>query len=605
MSYEFNPDSQLFEFPNPYKVENTANLVAGGGLMLAGAIVLFSVREHLAHGLDARALTVLALALMLLVFGIGMIARALTQLRFFFGRNRPDSLAQTVAADKDGDTERAAAYKETLRQNALIYREPTGALNGLLYSWLPHLIFAPRVIQDAAQTQFYNFLALAATLLSFALCWLMLGQGEAQAWVGLIYGGFAFVQIMRPMLNSHNVSRANINDEARVGVGGLIVLIVLAILGPVLLNMLAPRLPNLGTLSVTGEVMISLVCAIGACAVFGLALKNQLQEAPRAVGAARVTETVTMNAHPNKLIEELDRVLMTRWFNNIPNRRYTRKSPNVAERRGQFTAEIFEETQPRPQAGRIASGVTHALASPQFFWLACLSGLATVFILAGALAALVTAHHVFANEALASPLTLMIGQFTIGMFSYRAAHTLWGRFDFVSELIWVDISGSYESANVHIGNQFASNVQTVKDVINIESMTMRVWVSEIDTVIFGKDAGRQMIGMRGLQSMADDMAAALKAFGETRSMVVAPTSNQDMQRAQNIGTMNQLLANQGEQVQDITNRIAAAVQGQTGVQEVLTKTNEAAFCTKCGFAITPEASFCGGCGQALKSKPTV
>jgi hypothetical protein len=37
-------------------------------------------------------------------------------------------------------------------------------------------------------------------------------------------------------------------------------------------------------------------------------------------------------------------------------------------------------------------------------------------------------------------------------------------------------------------------------------MTMRVWVSEIDTVIFGKDEYRQLVGMRGVPALANELA---------------------------------------------------------------------------------------------------
>jgi len=292
---------------------------------------------------------------------------------------------------------------------------------------------------------------------------------------------------------------------------------------------------------------------------------------------------VTMNAHPNKLVEELDRILMNRWFNNIPNRRYTRRSPEVNGRQGQFRAELFEETQPRPQPNTIATGVGHALTSPQFFWLACLTGLAMCFLAMGTIAAILTTHNIFGADPISTTVAFSVSQFAVGMFCYRAAHTLWGRFDFISELIWVDITGSFESANVHIGNQISGNVQTTKNVINIESMTMRVWVSEIDTVIFGKDASRQLIGMRGLPDLADELATSLKGFGETRSMIVAPTSTTDFDRAQNIGTMNKLISGSPQKTTD-EQKVAALISVATHEKSTRAPAHEQnanLFCTKC------------------------
>lgn len=607
MSYEFNPESKLFEFPNPYKVENLALLAAGALLTLGGVGTLFAVRERIAHGADLAALKVIAIAVILLVLGFGFLARAFTQLRFFFGRNRPDSLAPVVANDADGDSRDAAFYKETLRQNAITYAEPKGALNGLLYSLLPALIFAPRVIRQSAQAQFYNFTVLAATFISFMVCWLAFGQSQAAGWIGLGYGVFAFVQIMRPMVHSTAAGAV----ERQVGVGSLIALVLLAVLGPVVLGMIAGRLPSLGELSINGVVFIALLCALLSCAVFGVALKNQLRSAPDAVGAARVTETVTMNAHPNKLIEELDRILMTRWYSNIPNRRYTRRSPQVHSGAGQFTAEMFEETQPRPQAQGVAENLGHALASPRFFWLTCLTALGLLCVVAGTIAAFLACKHILHGEPVASIFAFAASQFGVGVFCLRSAHILWGRFDFVSELIWVDISGSFESAKMQMGNQLTSQVQSSKNVINIESMTMRVWVSEIDTVIFGKDAGRQLVGMRGLPDLADELAKTLKGFGETRSSIVAPSSPQDLERARNMAVVGKMAG--GEDAHGMMGALglkpAPAASAAAAAAAAATETAASApaglpaapSCRQCGAAMGAADRFCAGCGTAASA----
>ena len=584
MSYEFNPETKLFEFPNPYKVENLALLAAGILLTLGGIGTLVAVRERITQGADLAALKVIAIAVILMLSGCGFLGRAFVQLRYFFGRNRPDSLAPHIAADVDGDSRGAAFYKETLRQNAISYPEPKGALNGLLYSLLPSLIFAPHVIRLSAQRQFYNFLVLVATFLSFLVCWLAFGQSPAAGWIGLAYGVFAFVQIMRPMAHG--------GVERQVGVGSLIGLVLLAVLGPVILGMVAGRLPSLGELSINGVVCIALLCALASCAVFGAALKNQLRSAPDAVGAARVTETVTMNAHPNKLIEELDRILMSRWYGNIPNRRYTRRSPQIVARQGQFTAELFEETQPRPHTNGAAPNLGQALANPRFFWLTCLTILGLMCVVAATLAAFVASKHILDGAPVASTFAFAISQFLVGLFCLRSAHILWGRFDFVSELVWVDINGSYESAQMHVGNQMTSQVHSSKNVINIESMTMRVWVSEIDTVIFGKDAARQLVGMRGLPAIAEELARSLKGFGETRSTVVAPSTPQDLERARNISAVGKVMAGQepaelagmlGLKSGPVTAPAAVALPG----------------CQKCGAGMEASDRFCGDCGASV------
>lgn len=47
-----------------------------------------------------------------------------------------------------------------MRQRALEFREPSGPLNGLLYSWIHDLIYSPAPIQYLAQRQFQNGLTM-------------------------------------------------------------------------------------------------------------------------------------------------------------------------------------------------------------------------------------------------------------------------------------------------------------------------------------------------------------------------------------------------------------------------------------------------------------
>jgi hypothetical protein len=590
MSYEFNPDNPSFELPNPYKVENVSLFISGGVMLAAGLAIVLIVRDRLGDGVNGSLLSVIAIAVSLMLFGTWLFATAFTQLRFFFGRNRPVNLhwAAEVAHGKDGDSMPSQALKETMRQNSLTYDEPRGALNGLLYSWLPHLIFAPKRIQENAQAQFHNFLALVATLISFGMCWLLFGQGRASGWIGIAYAAFSFPLILRPMVAETQASNGQVAGRTTVGQKWLVTLILLAVLGPVVLAMAGSLLPNIGGFSINRSLLVALLAALAGCAVFGLALKNQLQAPPQSVGVARVADTVTMNAHPNKLVEEIDRVMMARWYQNIPNRRYARKSPDIHGQQGRFEAELFEETQPRPQANRTVAKLADAFALPQFRWLAALSALATMYMLAGTLFAVETVNHILDGAPVSSTMGLATSMLAVGEFCRKAAHALWGRFDFVSELVWVEISGSFESARLNVGNQLSGNVQTTKNVINVESMTMRVWVSEIDSVIFGKNAWRQLIGMRGMPQRAEELAGVLKQFGETRSMVVAPTSASDLDRAQRIGAMGKLV---GDQATDAR-----------GQQELLAQQAQAvviardAKCHHCGVALDDDARFCGDCG---------
>ena len=415
----------------------------------------------------------------------------------------------------------------------------------------------------------------------------------------MAYALFAAPQVLNPLARHNAAASGPLDSSTAIGLRSFVVLIVLALLGPALLALGASHLPDLDGFSINGALALGLACALLGCAAFGLALNNQLEPAPQAIGSARASETLTINAHPNKLIEEIDRVLMERWYSRIPNRRYTRRSPVVSADQGQFTADIFEETQPRPQPNRTAEGVAHAMATPQFRWLVILTAFAALCMVAGTIATLFFSKGVLAGKASTTLAAVALFQVAVGVFCFRAAHVLWGRFDFVSELMWVDLSGSYESARVHVGNQLSGQVQTQKSVINVEAMTMRVWVSEIDTVIFGKDAGRQLIRMRGMQGVANELAAHLKGFGEARSMVVAPTSAADLERARQVGATGQAVAAGASGTALAMDGAAPALAlAEPSVAVAEPAAARPRFCTGCGVALVPNMRFCGDCGTA-------
>ncbi len=588
MSYEFNPESQSQELDNPYRVENAALLVSSVFLVIFGFIALFMVRARLAQQIDGLGAGAIVLAVGMLILGVGLGAAALRQLKFYFGRNRPESLAPMLQNEQTGDSPRAGLYKDMLRQSALTLEEPRGAINNLLYTALPQLIFAPKVVQRIAQQQFQTFLSLTTIFLFFIVSLVLAGTPTAAGWVGIVYAliAYYFISPLRKSTSALNP----VAQGGEIGNGTLVFFAILSILGTVFLTMFSKSLPDLGGFAINGVLVLSLLATMASLVIFGLALKSQLQGAPQEVGVGRVVESMTMNAHPNKVIEELDRQLIAQWFNRIPNRKYTRVEPQVSAKQGQFGAEIFEETQPQPKTNNTAQGSKHAFAEPYFRWLAVLSWYSSFTFIAGGVGVLVAMLAMLDGKNFGSMLTGALAFIAIGLFSRGCAHLLWGRFDFSSTLIWGELNGSYESASMQIGNQITGNVQTSKSVINIESMTMKVWVSEIESVIFGKDSGRQVIRMRGLQGKADEVAATLKSFGEAKSMVVAPTAAADLHRAQAIGQIGAAIA------APAGSPVNPLLMAQTTAQKIALALNP---CKSCNSEIEQNSRFCGNCGTAV------
>ncbi|NJA89806.1 zinc ribbon domain-containing protein, partial [Rhodocyclus tenuis] len=536
MSYIYNSTDDRLDFPNPYRIENFFYFGAAGLLVIGALIALTTARGSLGSG-SAVAMTPLIFGVGLLVKGLAFAARAMSRLRFFFGRGQPLSLTKELAPDQVGSADGANSIKDLLRHSSLSFPEPQGPLNGTLYSLIPNLIYAPHRIQLVAQRQFQNALAIGVSLLSLLVS--MIGASSQTAtWLGAFYFSLALFFLLKPL-------DIGAYGQASLGFKGLVALILVAILGPVLIPLLArdSMLPD--WLPGIGQAGILMLVTEGAIGLFFLALIKQTRcSAPEAT-MAMTQGTLTMNSHPKQVQDELERRMQDQWVASLPNRRYARAVPevNLNRQSGSFIGDLLEETQPVPRTEMKHLTLASCYSEPRYQWLGWLNtyGIAAILVAVVALIAFSVMFYTQKglNLDVVAGATLGISMIIVGDFCFRAAGILWGRFDFVSKLIWVEMKGNYQAAQMDFGNQFTDRIKTQKQVINVESMTLRVWIAEVESVTFGKDMPRAILGMRGLKDEAEALHQHLHNFGAQQSMVIAPTSSVDVQRAQALSFMNQ------------------------------------------------------------------
>src|SRR3546814_8429679 len=110
-----------------------------------------------------------------------------------------------------------------------------------------------------------------------------------------------------------------------------------------------------------------------------------------------------------------------------------------------------------------------SLASPRYRWLVWLDALALLFTIGGALGWVAFARAFdpagVARDALLWA-SLAVALLVVDRFCFSAAHVLWLRFDFLSEIIWVEMSGNYQAAAFEFGAQFTDRVKSKRQVIN-------------------------------------------------------------------------------------------------------------------------------------------
>lgn len=589
MSYEYGSSAQGLDFPNPFRVENVFRLIAAAILIGAGVYAIFLGRSSLGAHLDGWALAPIIAGVAMLAAGIKHAATALGRLRFYFGRGKPLGLAGELADDQVGEGANAAALKASMRGGAISVDEPTGALNGLLYSIVHSLIWAPQSIQNVAQRQFQTGLTLAVVLLGLLVSMIGVADDKDMAWLGLFFFVYTAALLLKPLEGGAH-ARTNMSSW------GLIVLVLVAILAPVLIHYISGSLPGLGGVDLSGLALFLLVCALAAVLVFFVAVLGQMVERPQTTMACELA-TVSMNAPPNQLLVELDREMQRGWIEQIPNRRYARHLPQTVGSSGNFSGELLEETQPMPREDMRTVSFAHALAEPRYRWLTVLSGLGALYTLAGAVALLLFIGKIDTHQiepVIWKYLCFAGGMFSLALFCLRAGHILWARFDFVSRVSWVELDGTFQRSSTAIGAQFTDRVRTEREVISVNDMTLRVWVAEVDSVTFGSDSERRIVGLRGRPDLAGVLRVHLEGFATDQSSVEMPTSRRDVEKIAALGALNQLGAGGTEGATAVTRALGDSPAAATLVAGVTARQ-----CPGCHQPFVTGARFCAQCGTPL------
>ena len=594
MAYDYSSDNKRLELPNPFRVENLFLFACALVTLLGGVTGLMWARDAIDSHDKRLGVAPLLVGVALLAASVSFAVIAARRLRFFFGRGRPSSLAPEVAIGATGNSARADFYKATLRQGGLEYPEPQGALNGVLYHAVPRLITAPVVVQALAQRHFFNALSFLVTLASFVFAWGVFGTEATRPLISIIYFVFGAAVLLRPLVAG---------DQASLGTGSLIALVVAAIVGPVAAGLMGPALPSV-RYSMTGQATFLLLFALVAVVLILGALHAQLDASPQTERSCE-QRTLSMNGPPAALITELDRTLQSEWVEKIPNRRYTRVEPvtHGAAGSGGFAGELLEETQPMPMSGTAAVTLGSALQAPRHSWLVMLDLYGMLLTVIGTVCALAYVHGFDPSRVLvdgwgsAATVGYAAVCLAIAAFCFQSAGAIWGRFNFESELIWVELQGTWQSSRIGTGNQLSSRLQTENDVVRVEAMTLRIWRARVESVVFGKDGQRQVTAMYATSQQAGRLADDLEAFASRQSVFVAPRASEDRDRLGALQATEALLDGAAPARVDVL--ADARAPDAPRVTGAPAPSPAVRFCTHCGAKASPDARFCSACGTAL------
>ena len=624
MSYEYSSDQAQLDFPNPYRVENMLWAARAAILLVCALLLLLLARKHLAAQAMGSFVVPIALGITLTVWAALNFVSIAKQLKVFFGRGKPAGLAAELATSELGTSDTAKDLMHTVRQGTLEFAIPKGALNGVLYSVVKDLITAPAYIQNVLQNRFSNLASYGFLLLVMSVAMLFVFGSPVQGWVGAFFLGLVVFLAVKPVSGGDAESKVSFN------ITQIVVLTLIAILGPVALTFLQDKLPDFSWASFGMQAFVILLALAIIEGVFFVAVQKHI-DPPPAVGKVDIQGAVSFNSDPNLLMQEFDREMQRNWAHRIPNRRYTRQLPQIAlnQRTGNFKGVLLEETQPMAPSAFDKLDWSAVMAYPRFFWLMLIDALGVALTLAGSIALVIFAVQFDPLQEWKPVLgyaTLGLSLVAVGGYAFRSAHTLWGRFDFESTLTWIEMEGSFIRSKIDLGNRLQDRVFTERDVINVENMTLRVWVTQLRSVVFGHQSHgsvtpRFITGMLGQPKEAEYLKDLITQFAGAQSIVVAPGTSEDARRMAMMGAMNQLgAANNGQAtlppgfVADalLTAAQPGAAQSEAqfenvGVAVQLAKDASQSHqkvgcnCRACGRENEADAIYCEACGVLRKS----
>jgi hypothetical protein len=201
-------------------------------------------------------------------------------------------------------------------------------------------------------------------------------------------------------------------------------------------------------------------------ALFFAAVVRHRMAAP-STNVSMIQDTWNISVNPALVSAEFMRAMQDAWWEKIPNRRYCRIDPvvNLQQRSGQFQGSIVEETQPVPFVIDGAGG-DRPFASGNPMIITLINGYALALTLVACVASyMLTGALTGGGAGIGSLAACTLFVWALAKAAFDVARFLTLRFDFRSNVVWMEMSGAYAAAEVAQGNRYTSNLHSSSQVV--------------------------------------------------------------------------------------------------------------------------------------------
>lgn len=539
MTYEFNAnDSDLNNFPNPFQIENVFLFLSSLSLIISGFFVLVTAKQYIQVNEMKVAGVTVALAMVLFTAGVKFAIQALSQVRFYLGRGMPKGLASELPINQTGAGLGTNKIIKSIREQSIDFAEPAGPLNGVLYSLIGNLITSPPPIQAAAVQHFHGLLMMLSMLVSLVVSYFLFGGTPHEGLISWFYLPLTGLSLITPFMQYQSIETSPNSSSL---LWKMIFLVAFSVMAPVIIPKYLPAYP-IPPMWIAPAVL--LVGSMVASVFFLASLVSKMDSATQ-TSVSCSQQTLGMNCPPSQMWTEINREFQNNWHKGIPNRPYANVPPEVgSEARGSFTGFILEESQPEPKVtlgfGSLSDALQHTYS--RYLILLTFWGFILVSISAAFAPFLALQFIDISKFEISRSILIIISLNVSATLSFKIAHLLWSRMHFKSRLFWVETQGTFQQSEISVGNQFTGNANSKSLLTRVEDATLRVWVTDIVSVAFGKSSERYIISLAPADNVANTIAQRLREFTLNQSSIAAPTSGRDVENANKVAQLNALMS---------------------------------------------------------------
>lgn len=485
MAIQINPARGAEEFPNPFAVANLFHYLA---LAIAGGAGMWLGVQATSDGIDPLGLSI---AIGLIFIGLLHGHRAWRDSYFAI-------VPEQVWPLGGDDMKTSASYVHGLIETGIpISGKLDGAVANMLLRRAPGLRHAPELIQSFAIRQSGSGLLALAILASFLFAMVLTRGQPGQVAIAAVYF-LVTLRLLRPIAAFRRIWKGNIAALApgliqgaqRKNIGPLAFAAVGPLIGRAASGFLG-QIPQVALLPAslvyaTGALLLAAVVVGALCFVAIIAQTRQLQRSkadwtlqPLPMGKA------DMDMVFNRLDTHLEGVIGSTSRHRLPARKLSRKDPAIPESgSGPFSAWRILESAVESSLGatggslgeRTVAASSDRLQRPMLL----LDMLAIVLFAAGVLLLYRFAEASTLGTAFAFFVT-GAGFIAAAEHAFATAHLLWQRFEFLSEVVWVEMKGGYKVEQQVLRDQLVAETGIIRT--GSETTSMRPTVSGVELKI--------------------------------------------------------------------------------------------------------------------------